>query len=190
MQFENTASVSYEVLEGDEITVGCLTNQPAYYTALEFHHPPVSSFFVAPNGKTITQEGQIFVLRNVTQRNSGNYSCMVKDKNLRNTEIQVATVIVKSRMYRKRELQLVCSFGLFCFGLFFVCLFSFVLFYFLGHNHQINLFTRDFQQAKNPGNEVVIKIPQRRASQLGSPHPSDPRSPGFLICKGLQPDAP
>ena len=122
LQFENTASVSYEVLEGDEITVGCLTNEPAYYTALELHHPPVSSFFVAPNGKTITQEGQIFVLRNVTQRNSGNYSCMVKDKNLRNTEIQVATVIVKSRMYRKRELQLVCSFGLFCFVF---CLFVF-----------------------------------------------------------------
>lgn len=103
LQFENTASVYYEVLEGDEITVGCLTNQPAYYTALEFHHPPVSSFFVAPNGQTITQEGQIFVLRNVTQRNSGNYSCMVKDKNLRNTEIQVATVIVKSPLPQPQQ---------------------------------------------------------------------------------------
>ena len=118
LQFEDNASVSYEVLEGDEITVGCSTTEPAYYTALSFHHPPVPSFFLSPNGKTITQEGQRFVLRNVTQRNSGNYSCLAKDKELRNAEMQVAKVIVKSRRYRKRELQLICAFGFFCFLLF------------------------------------------------------------------------
>ena len=166
LQFEDTASVSYEVLEEDEITVGCSTTEPAYYTALSFHHPTVPSFFLSPNGKTITQEGQRFVLRNVTQPNSWNYSCLAKDKELRNAEIQVAKVIVKSRRYRKRELQLVCGFGFFCL---FVCLFCFVLLFLSQPSNQPR--SHGFPPAESPWNEVAIKFPQRRASQLAFSHP-------------------
>ena len=46
LQFEDTAPVSYEVLEGDEITIGCSTTEPAYNklpqrkaSQLAFPHP-------------------------------------------------------------------------------------------------------------------------------------------------------
>ena len=103
IQFEDATSISYEVSEGEDVKLGCPTNEPAYFTALSFEHPPVPSFFLAPDGKKIIQEGQTFIISNVTQWNTGTYTCVVKDKELNNAELQVADIIVKSRMYRRRE---------------------------------------------------------------------------------------
>ncbi|XP_068731180.1 uncharacterized protein [Montipora capricornis] len=105
IQFEDATSISYEVSEGEDVKLACPTNEPAYFTALSFEHPPVPSFFLAPDGKKIIQEGQTFIISNVTQWNTGTYTCVVKDKELNNAELQVADVIVKSPKLEPQDVK-------------------------------------------------------------------------------------
>lgn len=94
MRFTHNAFISYEVSEGENVTIDCSTEEPAYYTALSFHHSPLPPFHLAPDGKKIIQKEQIFTILNVTQQNQGTYKCEVKDKALKSTSLKAAEIII------------------------------------------------------------------------------------------------
>lgn len=97
LTFIDDTFISYEVPEGENVTIDCSTVQPAYYTALSFHHSPVPPFYLAPDGKKFIQEGQVFTITNVTHNDNGKYACLVKDKDLQSTVLQVAEIVIITR---------------------------------------------------------------------------------------------
>ena len=101
MTFVADSFVAYKVPEGGHITIDCSTVEPAYYSALSFHHSSVPPFYLAPDGKKFIQQGQVFTITNVTEQDNGNYSCLVKDKNLQSTVLQVAEINIIPCKYFK-----------------------------------------------------------------------------------------
>ena len=81
------------------MTIDCTTNKPAYYTALSFHREPISLFYLAPNGKKLIQIGQAFTVTNLTEQDAGDYGCIAIDKDLQNSTISKAELIILSRKY-------------------------------------------------------------------------------------------
>lgn len=82
------------------MTIECKTNEPAYYTALSFHHEPIPLFYLAPNGKKLIKIGQAFTVTNVTQLDAGDYGCIAMDKNLQNSTILKAELILPRKYCR------------------------------------------------------------------------------------------
>ena len=76
------------------MTIDCTTNEPAYHTALSFHREPIPLFYLAPNGKKLIKIGQAFTVTNLTEQDAGDYGCIAKDKNLQNSTISKAELVI------------------------------------------------------------------------------------------------
>ena len=85
--------ILYEVTEGENVVMDCATVQEAYHTGLLREYGQVPSFELAPDGKKLVREGQIFTINNVTAGDEGIYYCVAKDKQLVEHKKKVAEII-------------------------------------------------------------------------------------------------
>ncbi|KAL9982031.1 hypothetical protein ACROYT_G010817 [Oculina patagonica] len=94
LTYADDTVISYQLHEGENVTIDCITTEAAYYTALSLHRDPIPLFYLVPNGKKLIQEGQTFTITNLTEQDAGDYGCLVKDKNLQNSTISKAEVVI------------------------------------------------------------------------------------------------
>lgn len=94
LKYVDDTVVFHELNEGENMTIDCTTNEPAYYTALSFHREPIPLFYLAPNGKKLIQIGQAFTITNLTEQDAGDYGCIAKDKDLQNSTISKAELLI------------------------------------------------------------------------------------------------
>lgn len=88
--------ISYEVAEGENVVMDCATVQEAYHTGLLYEYGQVPLFELAPDGKKLVQEDQIFTINNVTARDEGIYYCVAKNKKLVEYKKKVGEIIIMS----------------------------------------------------------------------------------------------
>ena len=88
--------------KGEHLTINCSTTDSSDYPFLWHKHKMLAAYEIVPDGRRIRQDGQIFVVKNLTTRDCGLYTChAIKGNELRIRMDIMNITIAKRKLYSR-----------------------------------------------------------------------------------------